>query len=291
MNRSDIRFHEAKNIGAKLPFACVDAQTLKANDDLFHPSLRDFHVIFWLRQGKVTYYVDFETYHLEAGSIVLVSKDSLHYFEPFADDVDIISIPFVPEFIYRTATDLEHLSLFETGTHLEGIQVLQIEAEQDTWLAHILAQMKTVYASWEGNSQADAFYHLLNLFFIQLKSLPHTNEEHNTRGPQQNGLLHQFNNLLNQHFATHFDVLFYVQHLGTSVKALSRAMHARYGLSTKGVIDKRRVLEMKRMLRGTNLSIKEIAFALGFDEPTNMVKFFKKHVGVTPLTFRAEKTN
>lgn len=285
-----IKFHQAKDIGAKLPYACVDAQTLKANDDLFQPSLRDFHVIFWLKNGEVTYYVDFETYHLKAGSMVLVSKDSLHYFEPFSPEVNIISIPFVPEFLYRSPSDLKHLSLFEAGTHVEGIQVIEVPKEKCAMLEQITQQMTTVYKQWSGRLQEDAFYHMLNLFFVYLKSIHNNmaNEEVNTS--PQNELLHQFNNLLNQHFANHFDVLFYVQQLGTSIKALSRAMHARYGLSTKGVIDKRRVLEIKRLLKGTNQSVKEIAFSLGFDEPTNMVKFFKKHVGVTPLTFRDQKT-
>ena len=43
---------------------------------------------------------------------------------------------------------------------------------------------------------------------------------------------------------------------------------------------------MKRELRGTTKSIKEIAYDLGFDEPTNMVKYFKKHVNFTPTAFR-----
>jgi len=33
--------------------------------------------------------------------------------------------------------------------------------------------------------------------------------------------------------------------------------------------------------------VKELAAATGFDEPTNLVKFFKHHTGDTPLAWRA----
>ena len=50
---------------------------------------------------------------------------------------------------------------------------------------------------------------------------------------------------------------------------------------------------MKRMfdyliLFNTDLSIKEIAYQTGFEEPTNFVKYFKKEVGMTPSVFRKE---
>jgi AraC-like DNA-binding protein len=32
--------------------------------------------------------------------------------------------------------------------------------------------------------------------------------------------------------------------------------------------------------------MKEIGFALGFDEPTNFVKYFRRQAGMTPIEFR-----
>jgi len=77
-----------------------------------------------------------------------------------------------------------------------------------------------------------------------------------------------------------------VKKLGTTVKTLSRLVREQNNVSTKALIDERRTLEIKRMLRGTHKPVKEIAYELGFDEPTNMIKYFKKHVGMTPNGFR-----
>jgi AraC family transcriptional regulator, transcriptional activator of pobA len=52
------------------------------------------------------------------------------------------------------------------------------------------------------------------------------------------------------------------------------------------VIDDRVILEQKRLLVHTELSIKELAARTGFAEPTNLVKFFRHHTGQTPRAFR-----
>ena len=76
------------------------------------------------------------------------------------------------------------------------------------------------------------------------------------------------------------------KHSKNTVKALSKLLKERYKLSPKAVIDERRILEMKRQLKGTTTPVKNIAYHMGFDEPTNMVKYFKKHTEFTPNGFR-----
>jgi AraC-like DNA-binding protein len=49
-------------------------------------------------------------------------------------------------------------------------------------------------------------------------------------------------------------------------------------------------LEAKRLLVHTALPIAVIANRLGFDEPTNFVKFFRREVRQSPGAFRGEHT-
>jgi AraC-like DNA-binding protein len=46
------------------------------------------------------------------------------------------------------------------------------------------------------------------------------------------------------------------------------------------------MLEAKRLLAHTHKSVKEIGFSLGFQEPTNFTKYFRKHTGLSPVEFR-----
>jgi AraC family transcriptional regulator, transcriptional activator of pobA len=60
------------------------------------------------------------------------------------------------------------------------------------------------------------------------------------------------------------------------------------GKTPKEIIDDRILLEAKRILAHTTESIKEISYYLGFEEPTNFIKYFKKHASVTPTEFREQ---
>ena len=72
------------------------------------------------------------------------------------------------------------------------------------------------------------------------------------------------------------------KHLSQTVKNLS-------GKTAKELIQDRVVLEAKRLLLHTPLSIKEIAYQLGFEEPLHFSAFFKNRAGVSPTFFKEAK--
>jgi AraC family transcriptional activator of pobA len=65
-------------------------------------------------------------------------------------------------------------------------------------------------------------------------------------------------------------------------KTLYNATTQLLGKAPKQLIDDRILLESKRLLIHTNATIKEIGFELGFIEPTNFIKFFRKYERMTP---------
>ncbi len=95
-----------------------------------------------------------------------------------------------------------------------------------------------------------------------------------------------FKNLVDDKFRTIKSVAGYAGLMAVSEKKLNKATAVTLGKSPKELIDERVILEVKRMLVHTNNSIKEIGFDLGFDEPTNFIKYFRKHEKKTPIEFR-----
>ncbi len=79
----------------------------------------------------------------------------------------------------------------------------------------------------------------------------------------------------------------YARRIGTSTKTLSRATAGLTGVSPKELIDRRVVLEARRLLAHSTESASSIGTMLGFSEPTNFTKFFARHTGVSPQEFRA----
>lgn len=74
--------------------------------------------------------------------------------------------------------------------------------------------------------------------------------------------------------------------MNVSEKRLNQATTKTMGKSPKTIIDERVLLEAKRLLIHTTLSVKEIGYNLGFEEPTNFIKYFRKHTQKTPIVFR-----
>ncbi len=74
--------------------------------------------------------------------------------------------------------------------------------------------------------------------------------------------------------------------LGFSERTVDRACRSVTGLSAKGVLDERLVLEAKRLLVHTERSVAGVGTVLGFSEATNFNKFFARQVGELPSQFR-----
>jgi AraC-like DNA-binding protein len=60
------------------------------------------------------------------------------------------------------------------------------------------------------------------------------------------------------------------------------------GKTAKALLTDRIALEAKRLLVHSSMSVAAIAEALGFEEATNFVKFFKRETRVTPGAFRRQ---
>lgn len=77
--------------------------------------------------------------------------------------------------------------------------------------------------------------------------------------------------------------------LGVSLTTLRTAC-ARVGAGSPiGMLDQRALLEAKRMLHYTPLSVAEIAYSLGFEDAAYFSRFFARHAGRSPRQYRAER--
>ncbi|MGC4233204.1 MAG: helix-turn-helix transcriptional regulator [Niabella sp.] len=105
---------------------------------------------------------------------------------------------------------------------------------------------------------------------------------------QSNPRLAKFNMFIEQHFREEKLVTFYASKLHISANYLNILCRKHLHASATQLIQQRVLLEAKRLLQSTDLSIKEIAFELGFVDHAYFSNFFKGQAGVTPTVFRAK---
>ncbi|GAB0104198.1 helix-turn-helix domain-containing protein [Nocardia sp. JMUB6875] len=92
---------------------------------------------------------------------------------------------------------------------------------------------------------------------------------------------------LDARFESLHSVQDYAGLLGYSVKTLDRIVRLHSGRTAKALIDERIILEAKRLLVHSDLSISSIGRRLGHSEPGNFSRFFTRAVSVSPTEFRS----
>lgn len=95
----------------------------------------------------------------------------------------------------------------------------------------------------------------------------------------------QFVSLLDKKYKKEKSVAYYCDQINISEKRLNRAVTKVSSRTPKTIIHNKVIIEAKWLLSSSELSAKEIAFELGFSEPTNFIKYFKKHTGFNPSEY------
>lgn len=233
----------------------------------------DFHVLLYVTRAAYTHMVDFDDLACGAGSVVLVQPGRVHRF----GDLSRFHGWFL---IFRSEVLPPSLGRAELPAHTrlprsarravrEGLERMAEDAAQQaspSLDALLNSQVQTllmrVARASEASSEAPIVERAVLERFRRYRAL--VEREH-----------HRWHSVRR-----------YARALGCSDKSLTRATREVVGMTAKELLTSRVVLEAKRQLAHSSTPVALVGDALGFGEPTNFVKFFRRETGVTPGAFR-----
>lgn len=96
----------------------------------------------------------------------------------------------------------------------------------------------------------------------------------------------EFVKLVEANFRVQRRVSWYAQQIGISSKYLSELVKTVSRETPNAWIDKYVVMELRVLLHNPNLNIKEITEIMNFPNQSFLGKYFKEHVGLSPLAYR-----
>ena len=96
----------------------------------------------------------------------------------------------------------------------------------------------------------------------------------------------RFEDLVEGEFRNRRPIGFYAAALGITPTHLNRVCRRAFGLSALAVIERRALVEARRYLVFSGLSVKEIAILLGFQDPAYFNRRFRRAAGISPGEYR-----
>ncbi|MEU2745898.1 AraC family transcriptional regulator [Streptomyces collinus] len=242
----------------------------------------DFHVVMLFGEGPVRHMVDFTEYEAGAGDLLWIRPGQVHRFSR-TGEYRGTALTMQPGFLPRSTVEATGLYRYDLPP------LLRPDAAQLAGLHAALAQLRREYedtATLPLSLHTAVLRHTLTAFLLRLAHLAASSAEAQRQRTDSTFTL--FRDAVERDFATIHSVSAYADALGYSRRTLVRAVRAATGETPKAFIDKRVVLEAKRLLAHTELPIGRVGAAVGFPDAANFSKFFHQHTDRTPAAFRAE---
>lgn len=240
-----------------------------------------FNAMFIVTKGKGVHTVDFVPYSYTKGTVFFMAKDQVHNFKMNPDN-DGYLIAFTDTFMNRLVVNEELNALYKMFDYIYYPAKIQLDEDIYSDVLKLIEVLEK-----EFTIKMDEYKELILRPLLQAVMLKLSRERLYQKLSLESrnlSLYLAFKKLSLEHNYT-LHVNDYAKHLGVSSRTLTNMLNNHIGKSTKKYLDEQLVLQIKRLLLDENLTIENISDRLLFDEPTNMVKFFKRYEGISPTQF------
>lgn len=244
----------------------------------------DFFQIILFTKGRGMHAIDGGSHTFRRGTVFLVGRGRVQRFSVVPEAQGQLLV-FTPEFAVRYFSEPEIARTFSLFDETLGNEVIQLNEADTRSMEVLFGQVREEYDLQEATDDQQALLRAA-VQFILLRLQRLAPERSNAPRAASLHDMRRFKEILAAQWRTCRSVEAYAAQLRIPLKKLAATTKATMGRSPKQCIQDHVVLEIQRTLMDERLSIKEVSFHCGFDEPTNLVKYLKKATGRTPTEYR-----
>jgi len=253
----------------------------------FAPHKIQFYCILVVTKNAYTHFIDFKSYELSKGTTLFIAKNQVHYFSKKLRKANGFCVVFDHLFVnkhYFLTDNLRLNRLF--NYHIEN-QIIHPTEVVENNLIGLFSHLHQEYTLLNNFAKSEILASLLRLLLLKAERIKafHSVTNVNTHWLE---IFSDFRNMLEADYINTRSSRSYASRLFVSYKFLNDIVKKLTGKTVKVFIDNFVTIEIKRYLISTSLSVNEISYKTGFEEPANMIKFFKKNTYTTPLKFRQQ---
>ncbi len=240
------------------------------------PHRHNYYAIIWVKKGKGVHRLDLDKFDVEDNSVYCISPGQVHLLS-VERPVEGYVISFTTDFINVSSESFA--MVFESGIFnaFGHSPVIKVGADVQPDLEEMALKMFREYENYF-LLRAEILRGLLKIFLIYLtRNFAETTPE----GLQSRNYqtVRSFFLLVDKYYTTKKLVSDYAGELAVTPNYLNEVVKKITGHPASYHLQQRIVLEAKRLISFSSLSMKEIAYKLGFDDAAYFSRYFKKVSG------------
>lgn len=252
-----------------------------SNTSLTEPERIMKYVLIWCQVGELTIQIDGIDFQLKQHDVVTITSGQIRYIKKNLAANGYI-LKFTYDFFCKDDNDIE--LIFENGLfcHFDDNQVIQINNYQSLTEQFQLIDQELNHKPYQ---YLTSIHSRIELILVEI------NRSKISRGDEiwkPEALFLKFLELVRATFDTNYTIAQYAEQLQTTEQKLNEQAKTFTGKTAQMVVHGLIASEAKRLLTYESLSVKEVAFRLGFNDPFYFSNYFKKHTGVSPTAYREQ---
>jgi AraC family transcriptional activator of pobA len=272
VSSTDFHFAPLENMKSTLPY----------------PHRHDFYHVVWVIKGTGHHIIDSVNYEVKPNTLFFMGPGQIHDFV-LSDDAVGFAISFSAEFFAFKIQNRNSLTEIPIYDFENVTNALYMNEHQAQVLYPILEAISEEYVT-EHRGYEDVIWSYLRIFLMKASRM--TEPGSSPRISSRSLLLaRRFKGMLEKNFSSLSEASEYARLLKVTERALNEATRQALGHTASRLIRERVMLEAKRMLLHSEISVADVADRLGFDDPAYFSRCFRKHTGRSPIDFRQSLTN
>jgi AraC family transcriptional regulator, transcriptional activator of pobA len=269
-------FNEEKYKENVKGFKILTLEQMEVPEQLYNmgqDEINHFEII-WIKKGKGVLQVDSQQYDLADNSIYCIAPGNTRKYVSNSA-IQGYYISFTSEFIRLSE---RHLSDYEWPEKYFNATAILIDMEMQYELEVIAGKMEREYNNYFSRRH-ELLKGLLHIFMIYFsRNVKETRSV--TLHTREEELTTEFLNLVKKNFMLKKMVSDYASSLCVTPNYLNRIIKKITGFTASYHIQQEIIIEAKNNAVRSGISMKEIAYYLGFETPAHFSKFFKNNSGM-----------
>lgn len=240
------------------------------------------YVLVYCASGKLSMTIDEKEFQLSAGQVVTITSGQIHTLQRHAKAKGYI-LEFTLDFFCKDDNDIE--LIFHNGLfcHFAMNEVIPVDK------TIVEAQLSAI----EQELLDKPYQYLISVHSRVALILVAINRAKVSRGDEiwkPDALFLKFLEAVRNNFEHNYSVRQLAEMLGATELKLNELAKLHAGKTAQHVIYGLITSEAKRLLTYGNLSVKEVAYQLGFNDPFYFSNFFKKQTKASPKQYKEKVT-